>query len=78
MFKATVISRPIDEDMGSLYLKGVGVGLVIAWVTSALAYLVVSKRGKPNIKTTLPVSTLLILFELVLSVIFMILSVVLP
>lgn len=56
------------------YFHGVGVGLVIAWVTSVLAYLVVSKRGKPNIKTTLPVSTLLILLELVLSIAFIVLS----
>jgi len=31
---------------GSLYLKGIGIGLVIAWVTSALA-LYMKKKVKP-------------------------------
>ena len=60
--------------MDNLYFRGVGIGLVISWVTSAIAYLVVAKRGKPNINTKLPISTLLILLELVLSVIFLVLS----
>jgi hypothetical protein len=32
---------------GSLYLKGIGIGLVIAWVTSAVAYFFRKKMLKP-------------------------------
>jgi len=32
---------------GSVYVRGVGVGLVIAWVTSAIAYLYKIKAPKP-------------------------------
>ncbi|MGD0587355.1 MAG: hypothetical protein ABSA63_00955 [Thermoplasmata archaeon] len=32
---------------GSLYLKGIGIGLVIAWVTSAIAYFFKRKLVKP-------------------------------
>ena len=31
---------------GSIYFRGVGVGLIIAWVTSALAFYI-TKKGKP-------------------------------
>jgi hypothetical protein len=31
----------------SMYLKGIGVGLIISWVTSALAYLYKKKNVKP-------------------------------
>ena len=31
----------------SMYLRGVGVGLIISWVTSALAYLYRKKKVKP-------------------------------
>jgi hypothetical protein len=30
---------------GSLYIKGVGIGLLIAWVTSAIAYLYGKRVG---------------------------------
>ncbi|MDE1870552.1 MAG: hypothetical protein KGH71_06305 [Candidatus Micrarchaeota archaeon] len=30
----------------NVYFKGVGIGLAIAWVTGALAYLIVKKRSK--------------------------------
>jgi hypothetical protein len=29
---------------GNIYFRGVGIGLVISWVTSAIAYFVVKKR----------------------------------
>lgn len=31
---------------GSAYLRGIGVGLIIAWVTSALAYFIADNRKK--------------------------------
>jgi len=33
----------ISYITGNLYFKGVGIGLVIAWVTSAIAYLIKKK-----------------------------------
>ncbi|MGI0141832.1 MAG: hypothetical protein ACREBF_04260 [Candidatus Micrarchaeales archaeon] len=60
--------------MTNLYLKGVGIGLVIAWVTSALAYLVVRNVSKDNWRAKLPVAKLLIALELVLSAVFLALS----
>lgn len=30
--------------IGNAYLRGVGVGLLISWVTGALAYFIVKKR----------------------------------
>ena len=33
--------------ISNLYFKGVGVGLLIAWVTSAIAYLFKKKMRKP-------------------------------
>ncbi|MDE1850898.1 MAG: hypothetical protein KGH54_03855 [Candidatus Micrarchaeota archaeon] len=30
----------------NIYFKGVGIGLVIAWVTGAIAYLTVRKRSR--------------------------------
>lgn len=35
----SVIFLVIAHITGNLYFKGVGIGLVIAWVTSAIAYL---------------------------------------
>jgi len=46
------------------YFRGVGVGLVIAWVTTALAYYL---KGYSDVQT-------FIVFELVLSVIFIVAS----
>ncbi len=54
-----------------LYIKGVGVGLVIAWVTSALAYWL-QRKGIKHTKVPIPIA--LILLELVLSVIFLAIS----
>lgn len=34
----SVIFLSVSYLTGSLYIKGVGVGLIIAWVTSAIAY----------------------------------------
>jgi hypothetical protein len=31
--------------IGNAYFRGVGVGLLIAWVTSALAYFVIKRRA---------------------------------
>ena len=50
-------------DARSTYLWGIGVGLIISWVTSAIAYL---KNGLQP-----PLLLNLILLELALSVIFM-------
>ena len=58
--------------LNNLYFRGVGIGLVIAWVTSALAYWRVPSGVSK--RSALPVSTLLILLELVLSVIFLAIS----
>lgn len=37
---------------GNLYFKGVGIGLTISWVTSALAYLIV-KRAKATVASAM-------------------------
>jgi hypothetical protein len=47
-------------DSRSAYLLGVGIGLLIAWVTSGIAYL---KGGRPVLLFDV------VLFELILSVI---------
>ncbi len=57
-----------------IYFKGVGVGLVIAWVTSLLAYVITRKVPKDNWRANLPVAKMLIVLEIVLSVIFLSLS----
>lgn len=54
-----------------LYFKGVGVGLVIAWVTGVLSYWLQRKGIK---HTKLPIPIALILLEFVLSVIFISMS----
>ncbi|BBE42148.1 hypothetical protein NAS2_0759 [Conexivisphaera calida] len=38
-FVLSVVFLSISYLRGSMYLRGVGVGLLIAWVTSAIAYL---------------------------------------
>ena len=35
----SVIFILVGHLIGSIYLRGIGVGLIISWVTSALAYL---------------------------------------
>jgi hypothetical protein len=49
------------------YFRGIGVGLVIAWVTSALAYW---KAG-----TSVGVTIELVEFEFILSIVFLIISI---
>jgi hypothetical protein len=56
----------INMDKRSAYVRGVGVGLIISWVTSVIAYL---RGGQSAILFDL------ILFELLLSVILLLISV---
>ncbi len=51
-------------DKRSTYIRGVGVGLIISWVTSAVAYF----KGGVSTFTTL------ILFQSILSMIFILLA----
>jgi len=37
----------VGHLIGSAYFRGVGVGLIISWVTSAIAYFKVSRQPKP-------------------------------
>ena len=43
----SVVFFAVGHLIGSGYIRGVGVGLIIAWVTSALAYLYKKKKVKP-------------------------------
>lgn len=43
----SVIFISLSYLTGNIYFKGVGVGLIISWVTSALAYLYRKKKVKP-------------------------------
>jgi hypothetical protein len=43
----SVVFISVSYVTGSLYFKGVGIGLVIAWVTSAIAYSFKRKMPKP-------------------------------
>ena len=43
----SVVFISVSYVTGSLYFKGVGIGLVIDWVTSALAYSFKRKMPKP-------------------------------
>jgi hypothetical protein len=43
----SVIFISLSYLTGSLYLRGIGVGLIIAWVTSAIAYLYKKKAVEP-------------------------------
>ena len=60
-----------DDMVDPLYIKGVGVGLVIAWVTGVLAYWL-QRKGIKHTKVPIPIA--LILLELVLSVAFLAIS----
>ena len=40
----SVIFILVGHLMGSIYLRGIGVGLIISWVTSAIAYFVTRKK----------------------------------
>ncbi len=44
-FVLSVIFIPLGHILGNPYFRGVGVGLLIAWVTGALAYFVVRKKA---------------------------------
>jgi hypothetical protein len=46
-FVLSVIFLLIAYFTGNIYFKGVGIGLVIAWVTSGIAYLFKRKMVKP-------------------------------
>jgi hypothetical protein len=48
----SVIFLSLSYIWGNLYFKGVGVGLTISWVTSALAYLIV-KRAKATVSSAM-------------------------
>ena len=56
-----------NMKQGKYYIRGAGVGLIIAWVTSAIAYW---KTG-----TFTGVNLELIEFEFILSIIFLIISI---
>ena len=43
----SVIFLLLSYLVNSMYFRGVGVGLVISWVTSAIAYYVKKKKVKP-------------------------------
>jgi len=43
----SVIFMSVSYLTGNIYFKGVGIGLIISWVTSALAYLYKKKKVKP-------------------------------
>lgn len=43
----SVIFFLISYFTGNIYFKGVGVGLLIAWVTSAIAYFIRKEKIKP-------------------------------
>ena len=80
MLKGSANSARTDKNMDvttAYYFKGVAIGLTIAWVTSAIAnYRVgqLTKGGKDNWRLLLPLNWTLVAFELVLSVIFLIVS----
>jgi len=42
----SVIFVVLGHLMGSAYFRGVGVGLIISWVTSAIAFFVTERRKK--------------------------------
>jgi hypothetical protein len=43
----SVIFSLVGHLIDNNYIRGVGVGLIISWVTSALAYLYKKKKVKP-------------------------------
>lgn len=43
----SILFLSASRFLGSDYLKGIGVGLVIAWATSAVAYLFKRQMEKP-------------------------------
>jgi hypothetical protein len=59
----------------ALYFRGVFIGLLIAWVTSALAYY---RSGTKDSKASRRLLVTLIKFEFVVSVAMLIISLILP
>ena len=49
----SVIMLLVGHLTGNAYFRGVGVGLIISWVTSALAYLIV-KKAKATFSSPIP------------------------
>lgn len=49
-FVVSIVALLVGHLTGNKYFDGVGVGLLIAWVTGGLAYLINTKREKA--KTT--------------------------
>jgi len=45
-FVLSVIFISVGYLTGNIYFRGVGVGLIIAWMTSAIAYFVTDYRKK--------------------------------
>lgn len=45
-FILSIILYAIGHFSNNAYVRGVGVGLIIAWITTALAYFIVQKRSK--------------------------------
>jgi uncharacterized membrane protein YciS (DUF1049 family) len=41
----SVVFFAVGHLIGSYYIRGVGVGLIIAWVTGALAYFAVRRKA---------------------------------
>ena len=53
----SVIFMLVGHLVGSNYLSGIGVGLIIAWVTSALAYFIAGYRKKEQNQNRQPNSS---------------------
>ncbi len=47
-FILSVVFLSISYVVNSQYLKGVGVGLMIAWVTGAIAYVIKARAPNTN------------------------------
>lgn len=45
-FAISIAALLIGHITGNRYFDGVGVGLLVAWVTGGLAYLINTQRGK--------------------------------
>jgi VIT1/CCC1 family predicted Fe2+/Mn2+ transporter len=41
----SVVFFTLGHVIGNAYMRGVGIGLLIAWVTGALAYFIVKRRA---------------------------------
>ena len=45
-FVISIVMLLVGHRIGNAYFRGVGVGLLIAWVTGGLAYLINTQREK--------------------------------